>query len=341
MSKIPEGFTEAVLKDEDKYKGTELDANIVAVLPRGTEIRLVCTYGVTHWSILTKIDTTVNSEPQSFFLKEYRDPNAKAMVRGEYESTAALHSIAPHNVPRPWGYGAFASDSTRFFYIQSFCDMHDDLPNTEAFVTLLAKVHAQESPNGKFGFHIPTFQGNIQNNNTSCNTWEEHFTRNLRSLIDLERSIQGRDPEMDALSHSLITKVVPRLLRPLETNGNKIKPVLLHGDMWHGNVSIHAQSGEPIIYDPGCFYGHNEYEMAPWRASRYRFNKTHSDAYHRLVPVSEPVEDADDRNLLYALRNDIQVSCTWKENKETRKLAIESMRRLVAKFPNGYETAEE
>lgn len=145
------------------------------------------------------------------------------------------------------------------------------------------------------------FQENIPNHNQWCDTWEEYFSRNLHYTIDLERTIHGSDPEMDALSSDVMTKVVPRLLRPLETSGNKIKPVLLHGDMWHGNVSVDNESDEPILYDAGSFFGHNEYEASPWRATRYRLNRTHLLAYRKLVPVSEPAEDHDDRNALYAL----------------------------------------
>jgi protein-ribulosamine 3-kinase len=145
------------------------------------------------------------------------------------------------------------------------------------------------------------FQGNIPNHNQWCDTWEEYFSRNLHSIMAIERSIHGADPEMDALSSKIMTKVVPRLLRPLETGGNKIKPVLLHGDMWHGNVSVDNETDEPILYDAGSFFGHNEYDLSPWRATRYRFNRTHVRAYHKLVPVSEPAEDHDDRNALYAL----------------------------------------
>ncbi|KAI4606727.1 hypothetical protein J4E80_010039 [Alternaria sp. BMP 0032] len=318
MVKIDDDFTQAVLKDEDKYEGKDLDANIAAALPEGAEIEWVCTHGATHWSVSTKIDTRVDGKPTSFFLKEYRDANAKDMVRAEYESTAALHETAPQNVPRPLAYGSFASDPERFFYIQAFCDMNDELPDVDEFVAILAKIHQKKSPTGKFGFHITTFQGNIPNHNEWCDTWEEYFTRNLISIIDLERQIHGADPEMDALSSDIVKKVVPRLLRPLETGGNKIEPVLMHGDMWHGNVSVDNETDEPILYDAGSFYGHNEYEANPWRATRYQFNRTHLRAYHKLVPVSKPAEDHDDRNALYAV-------------------AIEGMRRLVAKFPDGYE----
>jgi protein-ribulosamine 3-kinase len=120
-------------------------------------------------------------------------------------------------------------------------------------------------------------------------------------MIDLERSIQGSNPEMDALSPGILTKAIPRLLRPMETGGSKIEPVLLHGDMWHGNVGVDNESHKPIIYDAESFYGHNEYEMSSWRATIYLFYGTHLSAYHKLVPISEPAEDHDDMNTLSAM----------------------------------------
>ena len=107
---------------------------------------------------MTKIDTTIDGKTKSFFLKEYRDANAKGMVKAEYESTAALYIVAHDNVPKPWGYGCFAEDATRFFYLQSFCDMRDAPSHDEGFVgkfvELLAQIHQQKSPNEKFGFHV-------------------------------------------------------------------------------------------------------------------------------------------------------------------------------------------
>jgi len=141
-------------------------SQLLPALPKGASIDLVRTIGATHWSILTKIDTTIDSRPQSFFLKEYRDINAKHMVKAEYESTAALYAAVPNHVPRPYASGCFASDSQRFFYLQSFCDMEDApvyadkataasiKPFVEEFIGVLAEVHSNESPTGKFGFHI-------------------------------------------------------------------------------------------------------------------------------------------------------------------------------------------
>jgi protein-ribulosamine 3-kinase len=78
-----------------------------------------------------------------------------------------------------------------------------------------------------------------------------------------------------------------------------------------------------------------------FRAARYRTNKAHVLAYQRLVGASYPLEDRDDRNALYALRVDLEVSCGWVANKRMRELAMEEMKRLIEKYPRGFEDWEE
>jgi len=75
-----------------------------------------------------------------------------------------------------------------------------------------------------------------------------------------------------------------------------------------------------------------------WRAARYRTNKSHVRAYHKLLEISAPAEDHDNRNALYALRVDLEVSCGWSANKRMRQLAMEEMRRLIEKYPDGLES---
>ena len=56
----------------------------------------------------------------------------------------------------------------------------------------------------------------------------------------------------------LFRKVIPRLLRPLESGGRSISPSLVHGDLWYGNAGIINELGEGIVYDPASFWAHNE-----------------------------------------------------------------------------------
>ena len=69
---------------------------------------------------------------------------------------------------------------------------------------------------------------------------------------------QGPDNQLRDLFRQTMDKVVPRLLRPLETGDRQIEPSLVHGDLYSGNVSIDAEDGRPMLYDAACLYAHNE-----------------------------------------------------------------------------------
>jgi len=132
--------------------------------------------------------------------------------------------------------------------------MVKELPPAPEFAAVIAKLSL---PNGKFGFHVPTSQS-LQLDDSWCDTWEEFFTRPMRGMVDLERSIQGHSDELQVLAEQMYTKVIPRLLHPMETGGRALNPVLLHGDLWHGNVGINTETYQPILYDCYAFYSHHE-----------------------------------------------------------------------------------
>lgn len=114
------------------------------------------------------------------------------------------------------------------------------------------------SPTGKFGFPVTTYQGRQPQDNTLCDTWEESFSRGIQRFFELEEEAQGYDEGMIELRKGIMEKVIPRLLRPMETEGRKIVPTLVHGDMWDGNTAVDNDTGEPIIFDACSSYAHNE-----------------------------------------------------------------------------------
>ena len=70
--------------------------------------------------------------------------------------------------------------------------------------------------------------------------------------------------------------------------------MLLHGDLWHGNVSIDVKMGESVLYDSGAFYSHFEAEAAPWRASQHQFReRTLKRYFERVRGASEPREELE------------------------------------------------
>ncbi len=94
-------------------------------------------------------------------------------------------------------------------------------------------------------------------------SWEDFFTKSMQQLMAMIEESQGPDAELRALLDQTISKVIPRLLRPLETGGRQIKPSLVHGDLYSGNVSVDAATSGPVLYDATWLHAHNECKTNP------------------------------------------------------------------------------
>ena len=186
------------------------------------------------------------------------------MFEGEMASMTAIHDASPEFTPQPIGWGTYMSDSDIHFFICEFRDMTiDELPDIEPFCANLAALHRKgKSPTKKYGFPLCTYQGNLPQDNSWMDTWEEFYIQGLKRMFELEEISQGPSVELEELRVPLYEKVIPRLLRPLETGGRSIEPVLVHGDLWYGNAATDLETGMPIVYDACCFYAHNECKLA-------------------------------------------------------------------------------
>lgn len=89
--------------------------------------------------------------------------------------------------------------------------------------------------------------------------------------------------------------VVPELLTNFTPPA---KPVLLHGDLWSGNIATDSSTGEPILFDMSSYYGHNE---ADFGISQMFSSLTSAfyEKYHSILPKSEP--NHSERMKLYEL----------------------------------------
>ena len=182
----------------------------------------------------------------------------QAMVAQECTSMKTLYDVVPDLLPKPIGYGTYAANSNIHFFVSEFVEMTDDVPDT-SFMASLADLHSKtSSPNNKYGFSLPAYQRTVLQYTQWTDSWEEFFTKSLKHVFKIEEKVHGQDKEMKILERAIIQKVVPRLLRPLETGGRSIQPRLIHGDIWDGNCSTRATDNSPVIFDASCLYGHNE-----------------------------------------------------------------------------------
>ncbi|XP_063817066.1 ketosamine-3-kinase-like isoform X2 [Pseudophryne corroboree] len=127
----------------------------------------------------------------------------------------------------------------------------------------------------KFGFHTVTCCGYLPLVNDWQDDWVIFYTRQrIQHQMNLLEKSSG-DREAMELWAQLQLKI-PQLFAGLE-----IVPSLLHGDLWGGNVA-ELDTG-PVIFDPACFYGHSDFELAI--AGMFGgFGSSFYSAYHAKLP---------------------------------------------------------
>ncbi|KAF2113618.1 Fructosamine/Ketosamine-3-kinase [Lophiotrema nucula] len=184
------------------------------------------------------------------------------MMQGEYHSMLEICKVSPSFAPHPICWGSCAEETGRHFLLLKFHDLKSGTPSAADFAREFAKLHKESSsPNAMFGFHLTTYNGNLPQNNMWTKSWEEFFSNGIWSMLALEEEARGPSEELQELSKALLGKVVPRLLRPLETQGRTVKPSLLHGDLWIGNIASDKATGQPVVFDSSAYYGHHECEF--------------------------------------------------------------------------------
>jgi protein-ribulosamine 3-kinase len=258
------------------------------------------------------------------------------MTEGEYHSARTIDAVVRTLVPKSVTWGQYYDgDSQVCFIVSDYHSMNFSAdPDPVQFAEKLFNLPTKgESPNGMFGFAVPTALGKFERTVRWETSWAKCFTNQLRDVIKYDNEVNGTWPAYDAACTQLIDQVIPRLLRALQSDGRSIEPALIHGDLWEQNVGIDKETGQAILFDPGSTYAHNEMEFGTWRCSwatyfkkpeedpdkskcvKPRDSKPHEfkdSVYLRLyktyVQESDPQEEWDDRNRLYSLHPNLNNS---------------------------------
>ncbi|EGY22787.1 uncharacterized protein VDAG_04225 [Verticillium dahliae VdLs.17] len=226
------------------------------------------------------------------------------MMEGEFNSTTAMHNLVPDFVPKPYGWGRFAATPRVYFFVMEFLNMRPTMPNPVVFCHLIAEVHQKSvSPNGMFGFPVPTCQGRIIQGNVWTSSWRECYHALITEAYDEAMKINGPWAEFEAAFARLRRYVIPALLDPLQSHGRILKPCLVHGDLWEENAGVNIDTQQPVVFDPSCMYAHNEYDLGMWRREVIRFGQPYFRQYLMRMPPSEPASQWGDRNRLYSIKS--------------------------------------
>ena len=109
------------------------------------------------------------------------------MVSGEFVAMKSLHDVLPYLTPVPVAWGSYAADPNVHFFLYGFVKMNDDLPDVNALASSLAELHMKGvSPNGKYGFSVPTLQGTVPQYTEWTDSWEDFFSKSMRLVMENE-----------------------------------------------------------------------------------------------------------------------------------------------------------
>ncbi len=94
-------------------------------------------------------------------------------------------------------------------------------------------------------------------------------------------------------------------IRLYDKDSCKLKPSLLHGDLWSGNF-MSDEKGQPMLIDPAVYVGCNEADIAMTELFG-GFDSRFYGAYHEVVGEVAGYNDRRDLYNLYHLTNHLNL----------------------------------
>ena len=138
---------------------------------------------------------------------------------------------------------------TEFFENDGLMPINTNLDFLESVI----KIHTIS--NNLFGFKFNTQIGSLEQQNKFENSWTNFFSnKRLNPILKMA----NKEKNMGNLINEKINFILKNIKDFIPENP---KPLLLHGDLWEGNIIFDNNNFIGFI-DPGSFYGHNEMEVA-------------------------------------------------------------------------------
>ena len=185
---------------------------------------------------------------ERFFVKTNRD-DLLAMFEAEQAGLAEIGDSQSIRVPVVFGCGTGGDHA---FIVMEFLDL-GGAADESLLARQLATMHRYTCD--QFGYQIDNTIGSTPQRNDATLDWVE-FWKIQRLGFQLDLAKRNRlDREMIHRGETL-NGVVGRFFSDYQPIAS-----LLHGDLWRGNQGVDSE-GNPVIFDPACYYGDHEADLA-------------------------------------------------------------------------------
>lgn len=174
-----------------------------------------------------------------------------AMFEAEFAGLQDIAKTQAVRVPAPVVCGKTAEHS--FLVLESLEFGCSDKASDRLLGRQLALMHQQQQP--YFGWHRDNTIGSTLQLNTQSHDWLT-FWREQRLGFQLKlAATKGYGGRLQANGERLCSDMAALF------DNYFPKPSLLHGDLWAGNAAA-DKLGRPVIFDPACYYGDREADLA-------------------------------------------------------------------------------
>lgn len=186
---------------------------------------------------------------EHWFVKRNR-ASLLPMFEAESDGLTAMAETASIRVPRPLCVGVAGAQA---FIAMEYIPLGGRGARSAALAgERLAAMH--QTTRTCFGWHRDNTIGSTPQPNQPDPDWIG-FWRRQRLAFQLDLAARNGHRGRLAERGALLLERLPALL------DHAPKPSLLHGDLWGGNMAV-ADNGDPVVFDPACYYGDREADIA-------------------------------------------------------------------------------
>ncbi len=229
-----------------------------------------------------------------YFVKLNR-PELVDMFAAELTGLQELAATQTLCVPNPVAYGQ--TDSHAFLVLEYLEFSRASASSERLLGEQLARCHQTLQP--YFGWHRDNTIGSTLQRNQPGKHWPS-FWINQRLGFQLQlAATNGYGGRLQASGERLCTHSALFFTDYTPT------PSLLHGDLWAGNAATDNQ-GNPVIFDPACYYGDREADLAMTELFG-GFNRDFYAAYQAVWPLNEGYKVRKSLYNLYHILNHLNL----------------------------------
>lgn len=168
------------------------------------------------------------------------------MFIAETTGLEAIRMTETIRVPQPITYGCFGN--TAYLVLEAL-ELNGS-GDWQQMGKQLATLHRTVAD--RFGWERDNTIGSTAQYNRWADDWATFFReQRLGIQFELARKKGYYFEQADVLLENVVDIL----------SGHVPEPSLLHGDLWSGNAGF-LTDGQPVIYDPACYYGDRETDLA-------------------------------------------------------------------------------